>query len=120
MQAQAVSIGADNCHPTILHMLNQHMQKLITGYLPEDRGDRFDATSIAQLAVFAFDGFIISHHLNSALVNDRKNTMVIYEMILGESSSKAARTTSKGPTAPSTKRHKRTHESYPATGWKGC
>ena len=106
LQALAVSTDSDNYQPTILNMLSQHMQKLITECLPVDRRDRFDANSIAQLAVFAFDGFVINHHLNSALVNDRKITKVICEMILGESSSKAAHPTSKRPTAPSTKRHK--------------
>jgi hypothetical protein len=106
LQALAVSTSVDNYQSTILNMLSEHMQTLITGCLPEDRVGRFDVASISQLAVFAFDGFVINHHLNPAVVNDRKIIKVVCDVVLGERSSKSTSKTSKGAGARSTEGHK--------------
>ncbi|MFC0303458.1 TetR/AcrR family transcriptional regulator [Rhizorhabdus histidinilytica] len=83
IQALVISSNDENYKPTILLEIKTRIGAMIGTCLSPERAAAFDIDAFTQLAVMAFDGFVINGHLNPAEVGSDRIIDLTCSMILG-------------------------------------
>ncbi|HEY0686097.1 MAG TPA: TetR/AcrR family transcriptional regulator [Steroidobacter sp.] len=87
IQALVVSSRDDNYRPTILMELKTRIAQMVSTCVSEQRLAELDLDAFTDLAVMAFDGFVINGHLNPNIVGGKRVIDMACQMILGPEAS---------------------------------
>jgi AcrR family transcriptional regulator len=83
IEALVVSSNDENYRPTIFLELKTSIEQMVSTCVSDERLTELDLDAFTDLAVMAFDGFVINGHLNPAKVGGERVINMVCSMILG-------------------------------------
>lgn len=83
IQAIATTDPASGYRPELLRFALERVTAILLDALPEDRKDRTTASRIANVAVMAYDGYVIGRHLNPRRDCDHGTIDLFVDLLAG-------------------------------------
>jgi AcrR family transcriptional regulator len=83
MQALATTARREGYRPDLLRWIEERIEALILGSLPESRRRQLAEGGIAHLLIMAQDGFVLNYHLNPATLCGDATVDLVCDLLLG-------------------------------------